>query len=253
MGKEKSRHFTFLLYPDGEGFPSDWQDRLETIGVPIAISPLHDKDKAKDGGFKKRHYHGIYIAKNPVTSDSVRTKLKSVLSTEREECKAVAMVQVVHQSIDSMYLYLTHESKDAIKKGKHVYPKKDIIHLNGFDIDRYNTLDLEQKRDIFNILTLAIREKYICNLFDLYDFIDYEGERYGLRMNEVQEVVKGMSSTLRLLFDGAYSRASRANRKTYGDYIVEMELKKEQELQEKEEMELEFSELEKIEFGIKEK
>ena len=45
MGKEKSRNFTFLLYPDREGFPDDWEERLEKIGVPIAISPLHDKDK----------------------------------------------------------------------------------------------------------------------------------------------------------------------------------------------------------------
>ena len=30
MGKEKSRNFTFLLYPDeGEGFPDDWEERLE--------------------------------------------------------------------------------------------------------------------------------------------------------------------------------------------------------------------------------
>ena len=47
MAKEKSRNFTFLMYPDGEGFPDDWEIRLEKIGVPIAISPLHDKDKAK--------------------------------------------------------------------------------------------------------------------------------------------------------------------------------------------------------------
>ena len=52
MAKEKSRYFTFLLYPDGEGFPSDWEERLEKIGVPIAISPLHEKDYAKNRSFK---------------------------------------------------------------------------------------------------------------------------------------------------------------------------------------------------------
>ena len=39
MAKEKSRFFTFLMYPDADGFPEDWEDRLERIGVPIAISP----------------------------------------------------------------------------------------------------------------------------------------------------------------------------------------------------------------------
>ena len=51
MAKEKSRYFTFLLYPDGEGFPNDWEERLEKIGVPIAISPLHDKDKGSVAKF----------------------------------------------------------------------------------------------------------------------------------------------------------------------------------------------------------
>ena len=124
MAKEKSRFFTFLLYPDGEGFPTDWEDRLERIGVPIAISPLHDKDKAKGGGYKKRHYHGIYIAKNPVTSESVRNKLKAVLSSEQEECKAVALVQIIHENVESVYLYLTHDSKDAIKKASIVTIKR---------------------------------------------------------------------------------------------------------------------------------
>ena len=29
MGKEKSRNFTFLLYPDGKSFPDDWEERLK--------------------------------------------------------------------------------------------------------------------------------------------------------------------------------------------------------------------------------
>ena len=44
MAKEKARYFTFLLYP--ESIPEDWELKLETLGVPIAISPLHDKDKS---------------------------------------------------------------------------------------------------------------------------------------------------------------------------------------------------------------
>lgn len=49
-----------------------------------------------------------------------------------------------------MYLYLTHESKDAISKNKHKYSKYDIALLNNFDIDRYITLDVEDKDDMLN-------------------------------------------------------------------------------------------------------
>ena len=53
MAKEKARYFTFLLYPDS--IPEDWEMRLELIGVPIAVSPLHDKDLSdiEDNSTKK--------------------------------------------------------------------------------------------------------------------------------------------------------------------------------------------------------
>ena len=49
MAKEKARFLLFVV-SDGEGFPSDWEIRLELIGQPIAISPLHDQDKDKKNG-----------------------------------------------------------------------------------------------------------------------------------------------------------------------------------------------------------
>ncbi|WP_044775585.1 Rep family protein, partial [Streptococcus suis] len=115
MAKEKSRYFTFLLYP--ESIPTDWQLQLELLGIPIAISPLHDKDKSNVEGqlFKKAHYHLIYVAKNPVTADSVRVKIKRCLGD-----KSIAKVEIIKKSIENVYLYLTHESKDAIEKKKHV-------------------------------------------------------------------------------------------------------------------------------------
>lgn len=209
MAKEKSRFFTFLLYPDGEGFPTDWEDRLERIGVPIAISPLHDKDKAKGGGYKKRHYHGIYIAKNPVTSESVRNKLKAVLSSEQEECKAVALVQIIHENVESVYLYLTHDSKDAIKKGKYRYDKKDIKHINNFDIERYITVDVETKNMTLRILINLIRRYGIPNVIDLQDFIEANGMDYGIDENLFFAAIENKTSILKLYFDAAYQKYVR--------------------------------------------
>lgn len=217
MAKEKSRYFTFLLYPDGEGFPSDWEERLEKIGVPIAISPLHDKDKdRKNGGLLKRHYHGIYIANNPVTADAVRNKLKAVLSSENMECKAVARVMIVYESLESMYLYLTHESKDAIKKNKYRYDKADIKHINNFDIDRYVVVDVETKNQILKILLQIIRAYSIPNVLDLHDFIEENGASYGIDMNLFLSTIESKSSILRLYFDGAYQRSKRGEKSEGG-------------------------------------
>ncbi|MCC9871357.1 replication protein RepB [Streptococcus agalactiae] len=210
MAKEKSRNFTFLLYPDGDGFPEDWIERLEKIGVPIAISPLHDKDKdRKNGGFKKPHYHGIYIANNPVTADAVRNKLRAILSSEGMECKAVARVQIIYESLESMYLYLTHESKDAIKKNKYRYDKVDIKIINNFDIDRYIVVDVETKAQTLKILLQIIRAYSIPNILDLHDFIEENGASYGIDMNLFLTTIESKSSILRLYFDGAYQRGKQ--------------------------------------------
>ncbi|NHZ69593.1 replication protein RepB [Streptococcus agalactiae] len=203
MAKEKARYFTFLLYP--ESIPSDWELKLETLGVPMAISPLHDKDKSSIKGqkYKKAHYHVLYIAKNPVTADSVRKKIKLLLGE-----KSLAMVQVV-LNVENMYLYLTHESKDAIAKKKHVYDKADIKLINNFDIDRYVTLDVEEKTELFNVVVSLIRAYTLKNIFASYDFIDENGETYGLTINLVNEVIAGKTGFMKLLFDGAYQRSKR--------------------------------------------
>lgn len=203
MTKEKSRYFTFLLYP--ESIPNDWELKLETLGVPIAVSPLHDKDKSNVEGqkYKKPHYHVLYIAKNPVTADSVRWKIKKLLGEN-----SLAMVQVV-LNVENTYLYLTHESKDAIAKKKHVYDKTDIKLINNFDIDRYVTLDVEEKAELFNVVVSLVRAYTLQNIFDLYDFIDENGEAYGLTINLVNEVISGKTGFMKLLFDGAYQRSKR--------------------------------------------
>lgn len=89
---------------------------------------MHDKDKSKVEGQEYIAYHCIYITKNPVTTDSVRKKVQKVLGQQ-----AIAKVQVC-LNVENAYLYLTHESKDAKAKNKHVHDKQEIKLLNNFDI-----------------------------------------------------------------------------------------------------------------------
>lgn len=199
MAKEKARYFTFLLYP--ESIPSDWELKLETLGIPMAISPLHDKDLSNIEGqkYKKAHYHVLYIAKNPVTADSVRKKIKLLLGE-----KSLAMVQIV-LNVENMYLYLTHESKDAIEKKKHVYDKADIKLLNNFDIDRYIVIDEYEKEELFNVICELIEEYQLANLLELAKFVRRYGSNYGLvGMKQVNKIIAPKSGLMRLYFDGAY-------------------------------------------------
>ena len=175
-----------------------------------------NQDKNKNRTLKKPHYHGIYIANNPVTAESVRNKLKAVLSSEDMECKAVAKVQIVYESIESVYLYLTHESKDAIKKNKHRYNKADIKHISNFDIDRYIVVDVETKNQTLKSLLQIIRAYSIPNILDLHEFIEENGASYGIDMNLFLSTIESKSSILRLYFDGAYQRSKRGEKSEGG-------------------------------------
>lgn len=200
MAKDKARYFTFLLYP--ESIPNDWEMRLESIGVPIAISPLHDKDKSDVEGqeYKKAHYHVIYVAKNPVTADSVRFKIKGLLGD-----KSIALVKIIVTSIENMYLYLTHESKDALAKSKYKYSRKDIKLINNFDIDRYITLDVEDKDDMLNEVCDLIDEHDLANMRELRRFVRNHGTEYNLpSMKVINSVLRSHTGLLRLYFDAVY-------------------------------------------------
>lgn len=198
--KPKGRFFTFLLYP--ESLPEDWELQLEMLGVPMAISPIHDKDKSRVEGqeFKKAHYHVIYVAANPVTTHSVRMKIQRMLGKE-----SIAKVQFVKYKMDNMYLYLTHESKDAIAKKKHKYNKKDIKELNNFDLDRYVTLDVEDKEDLLNEICDVIDDHDIANFRELRRFVKNHGEEYNLpSMKTINTVLRSHTGLIRLYFDGVY-------------------------------------------------
>lgn len=209
MTKEKARYFTFLLYP--ESIPVDWVGRLELLDIPMAISPLHDKDLSKVEGqkYKKAHYHVVYVSKNPVTPESVRLKIKRSLGD-----KSVAMVQIVVQSMENMYLYLTHESKDAVAKNKHMYKRSDILLLNNFDIDRYITLDAEDKDEMLNDVCELIDDNDLANMRELRKFVQVHGSECGLpSMKTVNSVLRAHTGLVRLYFDAVYQerRYGRTN------------------------------------------
>lgn len=206
--KPKGRYFTFLLYP--ESIPEDWETQLEMLGAPMAISPVHDKDKSNVEGqeFKKAHYHVIYVASNPVTTHSVRMKIQRILGKE-----SLAKVQFVKQSMENMYLYLTHESKDAIAKNKRKYDKKDIKELNNFDLDRYITLDVEDKDDMLNDVCDMIDEHDLANMRELRRFVKLHGAQYNLpSMKIVNSVLRSHTGLLRLYFDAVYQERKYGRR-----------------------------------------
>lgn len=208
----KSRFFAGLLYPDS--LPEDWLVKLEMIGQPIAISPLHDSDvdteAVKQSGtgeiiYKKPHYHFVYIANNPVTPGSVLNKVRGVLGVQ-----AISQVKIIHTSVRNYYDYLTHESKDAVAKNKHVYDKENITLLNHFDISRYDTMDMEEKTRVLDCVCQMIRKKGLMNVNDLWDYLEFEGyEMYDLDRLKILDVLKTNAHLFKMCFDASYQTSMR--------------------------------------------
>ena len=214
----KGRVFTFLLYPDSAGTLEDIVALLtETQDFPVAISPLHNKDKAEGeqllneaylkeyGGFKKPHYHGIIVSNGPLTAGAIRKRLQSALGD-----KAVGQVQISH-NVKGMYEYLTHESADAIRKKKHVYSKEDIVHINNFDIARYVTVSADERKQNMNILIDLICTYKLCNVIQLREFI-LANPDCGIDWAAAFDVTDTRGTTLRLYFDGVYQEVQREGR-----------------------------------------
>ena len=113
-------------------------------------------------------------------------------------------------NLSKVFICISHESKDAIKKSKYRYDKADIKHINNFDIDRYIVVDVETKNQILKILLQIIRAYSIPNVLDLHDFIEENGSSYGIDINLFLTTIESKSSILRLYFDGAYQRSKRS-------------------------------------------
>ena len=123
------------------------------------------------------------------------------------------MVQPIATSVVNAYLYLTHESKDAIAKNKHKYDKKDIKLLNNFDVDRYQSLDASERKEIVETLIYVIKTAGLINAIELDEFFDDEdyvaqlkakGKPVPTTKTNYYSIVSQYTGLLRLYFEGKY-------------------------------------------------
>jgi len=152
----KKRNWAFVIYP--ESLPEDWLDILKMSGLPIAISPLHDKDLNADGTPKKPHYHVIAVYGSPTTFNNVKTL------TDRLN----APIPIALDQVRGMYRYLTHKDNPE----KYQYDEKDIQNLNGFSILDFCELTKNEVNKIKRALLAIIREHQFTEYRAFMDYVD---------------------------------------------------------------------------------
>lgn len=66
----RHRGWVWVSYP--ESVDEHWRDMLTNEGVPMFISPLHDRDVNADGTLKKEHNHGLMLWDSPTSYEVAR-------------------------------------------------------------------------------------------------------------------------------------------------------------------------------------
>lgn len=160
----KKRNWAFVGYP--ESLPENWQEVLQKTGLPVAVSPLHDKDvdEGAEGGPapKKAHYHFILCYAGP-TSENVVKKLTDQLGQPKP---------IPIESVKGQYRYHIHMDNPE----KHPYDDKDRIFINGFNIRDYADLTISEEDNLYERIEVFIEEMDIIEYRQLLMMLREQGE-----------------------------------------------------------------------------
>lgn len=151
----KKKYWAFVLYL--ESAPANWKEILQLRGIPVCISPYHDKDVNPDGTPKKPHYHIILCFPNTTTYNNV----KSITDSLNQP------IPISLDAVNGYYRYLTHKDNPE----KYQYSSEDIETLNGFSIDDFVELTYTQVKTICIYLQQLIIDNNILEYSDLLDYL----------------------------------------------------------------------------------
>ena len=161
QNNQKARYWLAITYP--ENMVEGWADEAgDIIQLPYAYC-VHDKCKDSKGEERKAHVHWIVVFPNTTTYNHVLSVFKRL--GENAVNKVEAAVSVRHA-----YDYLIHDTEDAQKKGKYLYPKEERIQGNGFDIGAYEQVSTGDKRELVARMASDILDKKFLNFLDFYAY-----------------------------------------------------------------------------------
>lgn len=162
------RAWSFVMYP--ESMPENWESVFIELGIPAAISPLHDKDKDPTGEDKKPHYHVIVYYENPTTFNNVKTNICDRLN---------ATIPIKLESIRGMYRYHIHIDNPD----KYQYDDRDRKLFNGFDVELANKLTKNE------VLKMLIQIYRYCDERNISEYSDLVKELMDNELIQLLDVI----------------------------------------------------------------
>lgn len=156
MKRITGRSWAFVIYP--ESLPENWKQIITDTGLPMAISPLHDKDVNPTGEEKKSHYHVICYYENATTYNNVKQNVTDRLN---------GTIPIKLESMRGMYRYHLHLDNPE----KYQYDDRDRIFFNGFDIDFASKPTRTEINKLIREIHTFINNNDIVEYIDLLDIL----------------------------------------------------------------------------------
>ncbi|MDD5826614.1 MAG: replication protein [Bacilli bacterium] len=156
MKRITGRSWAFVIYP--ESMPENYEEIITDTGLPLAMSPLHDKDVNPTGEPKKPHYHCIVYYENATTLKNVKENVCDKLN---------ATIPIKLESMRGMYRYHIHLDNPE----KYQYDDRDRKFFNGFDIDMASKLTRTEINKIIKEIHTFINDNNILEYIDLLDVL----------------------------------------------------------------------------------
>ena len=160
----KGRNWAFVVYP--ESLPENWEEIIIETGLPMAFSPLHDKDLNPTGEPKKVHYHVICYYENATTSRAVKEYVTDKLN---------GTIPIKLESMVGMYRYHLHLDNPE----KYQYDDRDRKFFNGFDVNKVDSLTYTEISKLLQEIQKLIVTEHILEYADLMDIL-LDNELYNL-------------------------------------------------------------------------
>lgn len=187
QNNEKSRYWTAVTYP--ENMRDDWRDECDALLQRPFAYCIHDKDNDKKDQERKTHVHWIVCFAGPTTYKRVLS-IFDTLSKDGAHC--LNRVEPVGD-MRYCYDYLIHDTKNARKKGKHLYDVSERVTGNNFDIGDYEQLSMSEKNDMLQeILDFVVDNE----ILDMRDFHLGFTRQFDARYFEVYKVNNAMIDRL---------------------------------------------------------
>lgn len=156
MKRITGRSWAFVIYP--ESMPENYEEIIRDTGLPLAMSPLHDKDVNPTGEPKKPHYHCIVYYENATTLKNVKENVCDKLN---------GTIPIKLESMRGMYRYHIHLDNPE----KYQYDDRDRKFFNGFDIDMASKLTRTEINKVIKEIHTFINDNNILEYIDLLDVL----------------------------------------------------------------------------------